>query len=237
MENKKSKIGLIVTLITVLSIAVIVLLVVLLVGTNKKEKIQTNNEVKASEYRMSGNGIEKFDLAFLKLENKEENKIYSPLSIKYALAMLNEGTSGDSKSQITAVIGDYKAKKYTNSKNMSLANALFVRDSLKNTIKKEYTDTLKSKYNAEVIYDSFEKADNVNNWVKSKTLNLIDKLVDDIDDSQVFMLINALGIDMEWASKFIVNWSVEGYTSYVFTLTQDNRSSHSYLTHYGAWTV
>ena len=33
-------------------------------------------------------GISDFDLSFLKLENQKENKIYSPLSIKYALNML-----------------------------------------------------------------------------------------------------------------------------------------------------
>ena len=31
------------------------------------------------------NKISKFDLSFLKIENEKENKIYSPLSIKYAL--------------------------------------------------------------------------------------------------------------------------------------------------------
>ena len=41
-----------------------------------------------------------FDYAFLKLENQEKNKIYSPLSIKYALKMLEEGANGDTKKQI-----------------------------------------------------------------------------------------------------------------------------------------
>mgnify|MGYP003456866542 CR=1 FL=1 len=40
------------------------------------------------------------DLLFLKMENKKENKIYSPLSIKYALSMLKEGTNGESQKQI-----------------------------------------------------------------------------------------------------------------------------------------
>lgn len=37
-----------------------------------------------SEVRITSNGLEDFDLSFLKLENNEENIVYSPLSIKYA---------------------------------------------------------------------------------------------------------------------------------------------------------
>ena len=75
-----------------------------------------------SPYELSGNNLEKFDLQFLKLENEEKNKAYSPLSIKYALEMLAEGTDGSSKEQLDSVIGKYKARKYENNKNMSLAN-------------------------------------------------------------------------------------------------------------------
>ena len=64
-------------------------------------------------------GLEQFDLYFLQLENGKQNKIYSPLSIKYALEMLEEGTNGESKTQISSIIGNYEAKKYINSKNMS----------------------------------------------------------------------------------------------------------------------
>ena len=59
------------------------------------------------------------------------NKLYSPLSIKYALEMLAEGANGESKEQISNIIGTYNAKKYTNSSNMSFANALFIKNSFK----------------------------------------------------------------------------------------------------------
>ena len=124
MEQKKSKTGLIVSLITILVLILVTLIVLLIVGTGGKKKDAKDNddnkgEVKESAYKMKGNDLENFDLSFLKMENKEENKIYSPLSIKYALAMLNEGAGGDSKDQITAVIGDYNPKKYNNSKKLT----------------------------------------------------------------------------------------------------------------------
>ena len=73
-------------------------------NSNKKgtEKVSETKqkETLASSYRMSGNGLEDFDLAFMKLESNEKNLIYSPLSIKYALAMLSEGANGETQKQI-----------------------------------------------------------------------------------------------------------------------------------------
>ena len=171
--------------------------------TNKQKDTNKNvvdkKEV-SSEYRMSGNGLEKFDLAFLKLENNGKNAVYSPLSIKYALEMLAEGADGETKAQLDAVIGDYVAKKYENSKNMSFANAMFVKNTFKDSIKTTYTDLLKNKYNADVVYDSFKTSDNLNKWVSDKTLGLISKPFDDVSTKD-FILMNALGIDMSWTNQ------------------------------------
>lgn len=145
-----------------------------------------------------------FNYAFLKLENGKENKIYSPLSIRYALNMLKEGTTGESKLQISKVIGEpsKEVAKYTSSDNMSFANALFVRDTYKDNVKQSYIDTLKSKYDAEVNYDPFTAPENINKWISNKTFNLINNLLGEIKSEDNFFLVNALGIDMEWQNKF-----------------------------------
>lgn len=162
------------------------------------------NNKQAFKYALNGNSLEDFDIRFLQLENTKENKIYSPLSIKYALAMLNEGAEGETKTQISSLIGDYKAKKYINSANMSFANALFIRDTYKNSIKESYINNLKTKYNADVKYDSFTSAQGINSWTREKTLGLIDSIIDDESVNDLsFALVNALGIDMEWQNKFL----------------------------------
>lgn len=155
-----------------------------------------------SEFRLSGNGLENFDIQFLKLENEAKNKVYSPLSIKYALEMLGEGANGDSKKQIDAVVGDYKANKYPNNDHMSFANAVFIRNSFKDGIKSTYTENLSSKYNAEVVYDDFANASNMNKWVSDKTFNMINNLFEDdkVKDAN-FALTNALAIDMNWVNQ------------------------------------
>ena len=199
---------------------VIVLFLGVGVYTNKlkgKEPIQPiitekTEPKQAFKYALKSNSLEDFDLRFLQLENERKNKIYSPLSIKYTLAMLNEGTEGESKEQISNLIGEYKANKYINNKNMSFANALFVRDSYKEFVKENFVTSLKNKYSADVQYNSFASANKMNSWINEKTLGLIDNMVDDSSVSELdFALINALAIDMEWEEKFLERNHAEAY--------------------------
>ena len=191
----------------VIRIIVILLLVGGIFGSvyflnNKKtdEKITSQEKEVSSPYRLTNNDLNDFDLYFMQLENNEKNMVYSPLSIKYALGMLEEGANGETKEQISNIIGEYKSNKYVNSNNMSFANAMFIKDTFKDRVKSNYINNLKNKYNAEVVYDSFKTSDTVNKWVSNKTLNLINNLLDDAPNND-FMLVNALAIDMEWVNK------------------------------------
>lgn len=202
-KSKKKNKNLIVIIIIIVLLALLGAYFVLTKGNkdNKKDVI-SNEPKKVSAYRMSGNSIEDFDLAFLMLESGEKNKLYSPLSIKYALAMLSEGAKGSTKEQIDDIIGGYKSNKYVNSNNMSFANAVFINNTYKNKVKESYAKNLNNKYNAEVIYDDFTSANTINSWVSNKTFNLVNNILDDktVKD-KYFFLINALAIDMEWNKK------------------------------------
>jgi len=182
-------------------------------------------------HRIIGNNLNDFDLDFLKMASAEENLLYSPLSIKYALSMLNDGTEGASKAQIDALIGDYQPKNYLNSANMSFANALFVKETYKDKIKSSYTDNLKGKYGAELFYDPFNAPDPINKWVSGKTFGLINDLIEDTSDIE-FFLINALAIDMEWKKKiqatddqdeYIVSYPRENYWASIQSLNADSK--------------
>ena len=146
-----------------------------------------------------------FTTAFLKLENGKENMIYSPLSIKYALSMLNEGADGNTKIQIEKIIKGLNFTKYNSIGDvLSFANGMFIRDTFKDYVKEEYVNKLSSEYNAEIKYDPFTSPANVNKWIEDKTLGIIKNLLtkDDINEKTVMALINALAINMEWDSKF-----------------------------------
>ena len=202
-KSKKKNKNLIVIIIIIVLLALLGAYFVLTKGNKENKKDVISNEPKkVSAYRMSGNSIEDFDLAFLMLESGEKNKLYSPLSIKYALAMLSEGAKGSTKEQIDDIIGGYKSNKYVNSNNMSFANAVFINNTYKNKVKESYAKNLNNKYNAEVIYDDFTSANTINSWVSNKTFNLVNNILDDktVKD-KYFFLINALAIDMEWNKK------------------------------------
>lgn len=204
--NKKKTI--IICIIVLLVIIAAVCIYFFLIRKSDNEENNNNNEVNNetevintnSPYKLTSNGLESFDLYFMQLENNGKNKVYSPLSIKYALAMLSEGANGATKEQIDNIIGEYSARKYNNSDNMSFANGLFIKDTYKDSIKSSYINTVASKYNADVIIDSFKNADTLNSWISDKTFNLITNITDDISDFD-FILVNALAIDMEWVEK------------------------------------
>lgn len=205
--NKKKTI-IIVCIIVLLVIIAAVCIYFFLIRKSDNEENNNNNEVNNetevintnSPYKLTSNGLEPFDLYFMQLENNGQNKVYSPLSIKYALAMLSEGANGKTKEQIDNIIGKYSARKYNNSDNMSFANSLFIKDTYQDSIKSSYINTVASKYNADVIIDSFRNADTLNSWISDKTFNLITNITDDISYLD-FILVNALAIDMEWVEK------------------------------------
>jgi len=199
----------------------------------KTEKEEITIQERSLEHGIYGNSLEPFDLVFLQMEDNEKNIVYSPLSIKYALAMLSLGASGDSKAQIDSVIGNYQVRKYTNNEHMSFANALFVRNTFKNNIKSTYQNNLINQYNAEIIFDDFSSPDTINRWVSGKTFQLVNDLVDDVNDSD-FYLINALAINMEWKNKmqatdknirtghYSVSFAHEKYSDFIRLIEDDS---------------
>ena len=182
------------------------------------KEVQTTTENDSSEkatiasadatpkYDLTQGKVSDFDIAFLKMDNEVSNKVYSPLSIKYVLMMLSEGSKGESKNQITALIGNPTVTKYESNENMSFANALFIRDTYKDAILNDYVNALKIRYNADVLTDSFDNAFNLNAYVNEKTYGIIPEAFDDGDVTAYdFVLLNALAIDMEWENKWLEN--------------------------------
>lgn len=206
-KKGRSSILILATVLVLVLVAGCVAAIVLLQGSGDKkddgqradDKQKQESVDRDSDLALKDNKLSDFDLSFLKLENNEENNVYSPLSVKYALAMLKDGAKGESKKQIENVIGGYKVKKYINSKNTSLANAMFIREATKDKIIDSYIDGLKTNYNADVIYDSFKSASAMNSWINKQTLGLIDKTMKDEDLKGLdFALVNALAIDQNW---------------------------------------
>lgn len=188
----------------VVILPIIALLAFAYYKANGKKTVHTNtvSSKKLSKYVMENNSLSDFDLFFLKEENNGKNRVYSPLSIKYALALIKEGASGNTKEQINSVIENYKFKKYENSKNINLKNVLFIKNSFKDNVNENYIKLIKNKYNSDVIFDDFNDANSINSWISDNTLKLINNMFSDSDiQDKDFVMGNALAIDMEWVNK------------------------------------
>lgn len=199
-------------LIIVLIIAGIVTAVMMITNKGKNKDKKETNTIQSGINEMSENNTVQdnitadFELSFLKIENEKQNMIYSPLSIKYALSMLKEGANGNTKTQIDNALKNTSLTKYENIEDvLSLANAIFIRENYSDIINEYYVEALENKYNAEVKYDAFRSARNINNWISDKTFDQINNILTDeqvTDPSNRLTLINALAIDMEWKNMF-----------------------------------
>ncbi len=169
-------------------------------GSNEESKKDNSSEIVNVDSNQS------FNIQMFQLENQKQNMIYSPLSMKYALKLLGEGANGNTKDEIDKVVGTGNISTYQNVENhLSLANSVFIRDTYKEYVKASYIDSVQSKYNSEVIYDEFNDANNVNNWIENKTFKMLKNIVEDEqvkNPESKMILINALAIDMAWNSKF-----------------------------------
>ena len=202
-EKKELKIKFKTAVIAIIVVAIILVAIFAVVINKKRQEAEGNtiiSEVDSNEQILESD----FSLKFLKLENEKQNMVYSPLSIKYALNMLNEGAAGNTKTQIENVIGNLNLIKYnTIDEVLSLANSVYIRDTFAEYVKEDYRRTITEKYNAEVNYDSFSNATNINNWIEDKTLGIIQNMLnDEAVQNANMLLINALAIDMGWENPF-----------------------------------
>ncbi len=143
------------------------------------------------------------DFDFLNLEADSKNIIYSPLSIRNGLALLSRGADGATKTEIDKVLGNSELPKYEDiNEKLSLANAVFIRNTYKDKVLPTYETAVKEELGSGLFYDEFKSTDNMDQWVKQKTFGLIDKIGIQITDDLEMVLANALAIQMDWKNPF-----------------------------------
>lgn len=160
-------------------------------------------ECDCSNCSTGGNAVSTLTTSFLTLEPQGQNMIYSPLSIRYGLSLLDKGAAGSTKDQITKVLGDGALPRYNNvADKLSLANAVFVRDTYADSVLPSYKDAITQDYDAEIILDNFANSNNMDSWVSNKTFGLINQIgIQPTPDTEM-VLANALAIQMDWQDQF-----------------------------------
>ena len=161
-------------------------------------------------------------------EAKQDNVIYSPLSLHMALGVLNEGAAGTTKGQIDDFLGeDYstKAADFMSNFNISdeygivnVANAIWVDKALK--LKKEYKNSVKDSFQAAAENCDFSKpskaADTINKWCAKQTHDLIDNIIDEaaIKGGQPSAIItNTVYFNQKWSDELFELNEKEDFTN------------------------
>lgn len=204
MYNNKSKIVVIIGFFLI-SIGLVILMVSLIRKANRPTPVVEPNqtEIELNESLREYNKL-LFDYKMVRKTNNYYNGNYliSPLSLAYAIKMLEDGAYGETRGQFTTLIKDYNLPKIINiDKKISIANALFVNTSYKGQINQNYISLIEHTYDANVMYDSFNNADGINNWINGKTFGMVPRALNSINRNNVLSLVNAIALDIEWKQK------------------------------------
>ena len=151
---------------------------------------------------------------------KGKNSLISPTSVYIALGMTANGADGNTLKEFEALLGKYNintkdlnlyynslAKELTNtiSDKISIANSIWYRQDKNLNIKKDFLQTNADYYGAAAYQADFNAkrtVDDINNWVKNNTHNLIDKIIDEIDANTVMYLINTIYFEDQWQKPY-----------------------------------
>ena len=153
----------------------------------------------------------------------EPNKstILSPISITYALGMLNNGAVGETQAQINKVLGFgetgadginafckkmlTEAPKLDKLTKVMIANTIYMNQGYQ--LKPDFVTKAKDYYDAEPESRNFadgKTMDVINQWASDHTEKMIDKVLDndEFDPTAVSYLLNAIYFKGAWAEKF-----------------------------------
>ena len=165
--------------------------------------------------------INTFGLSLLRHCPFGENVMISPYSISTAMAMLNTGAVGTTKSQIDRafgwteiedVPGKFQALLMSVSAgagkafNISSNNRMYVDNTFEPL--QTYSRALSESFGADVEKVNFGSANNsetveeINSWLEDKTNGKIKRMFDQIDSSTAAILINTIYFNAQWKTPF-----------------------------------
>jgi serpin B len=149
-----------------------------------------------------------------------KNTMISPLSVSLALAMVYNGTAGNTQKQMETMLhkanltpGDinqsYKElvsalTSHDPKVELSISNAIFYRNTF--SVKSDFITTNKNYYQAEVSGLDFSKSaetlSKINGWVNTNTKGKIDKIIEQVNPEDIMYLLNAIYFNGKWKYSF-----------------------------------
>ena len=155
-------------------------------------------------------------------DSPSQNIFISPGGIAIALAMLRNGTAGETQAEITEVLeleqieptsinASYSKlietlKTADSDVKLAIANSLWINQDI--AIEDEFIDTTQDFYQGIATNLDFADAtakDTINQWVASNTAHKISEIVDTVSPRDAIYLINAIYFKGSWTNKFDPN--------------------------------
>ncbi|PWW05707.1 serpin B [Paenibacillus cellulosilyticus] len=184
-------------------------------------------------------------------EKPGQNVFLSPVSISTALAMVYNGSGGETKTELERVLGwTNKSVDEINTgyrELLKLLNqpgegiTLNIADSVwhnsRIAVDPNFSSTIKNSYEAEeqaIDVDKPEKsAKQINDWISDHTSGMIDKLIepDSIDASLVMVLLNAVYFNGTWKDQFDASFTMD----HEFLLADGSRQSLPFMNRSGRY--
>ena len=141
---------------------------------------------------------------------KEENAVISPLSLYMVLSMVSNGASEETQAEFGKLLcgenyDENKLNLYNKAlmKNADKMNSYVIANSLwlkETDTEKAFNDILKKEYKAHV--DMLTTPAPINKWVKEKTKGKIPSIIDDVDQDDLAIIINAIYFKGIWDYLF-----------------------------------
>ena len=202
--------------IIVLSSVLMMTLVVLADNTPKSISLTTDQQGLV----VSNNN---FAFNLFRKARKDENMILSPLSITYALGMLNNGAAGETLQQINTVLGfgdagadainDFCRKMLSEAPvldeltKVMISNTIFFNKAKGYELKDAFVEKANQYYDAVPESRDFgdgQTLDVINKWANDHTEGMIPQILkeDEFDANAVSYLLNALYFKGTWTLKF-----------------------------------
>ncbi len=184
------------------------------------------------------NSIRLFDA----ISEDKENAMFSPLSLNMALGLIEAGAKGDTKTALDSYLrtkdfADFAERytklarekytfenkdKYNDYNNvLEIGNSVWADKTL--PLKPDYMQNVSTKFDAEIqnvdFADKEKTLEEINGWVNDKTHEMIPKVLENINDDTLAVLVNTLYFESPWEDEWYVRRDVnDKETLETFTL-------------------
>ncbi|MBR2294825.1 MAG: serpin family protein [Clostridiales bacterium] len=182
---------------------------------------EAGSPVKEADIEDEEDAFVNFSMAFLNRvasEGGDSNFMVSPASLMFAMEMVAQGASGQTRSQIQDVLfpgmTDEEATAYASAMleamnsasqiELSSANSAWINDAVAGEINADYSASLEDLFSARLECLPFdgEAVALMNEWVNENTKGMIPDIIESLDPDSAMVLINAVAFDATWEDVY-----------------------------------